>query len=398
MTQDKLWTRDFIIVSLLNFLLVLVFYLLVVVIGLYATRDLHASASQAGLVVGVFIVGCLVGRLLVGQILDRFGRKRCLLAGLFLAILTCLLYFPKAGIGFLILTRFLHGIAVGVAATATATVVAHLVPVSRRGEGLGYFGVSTSLATAVGPFIGMLMIQRVEFDVILTFCTAMSGVCLVVGMILGVPEMTEEQRADSPPAVSLSNLLERRVIPICSIMLFTGVLYSSVLSYLNTHAVERDLTDAASFFFMVYAVTVLVSRPFAGKLMDNSGANIIMYPCLLLMGLGLAGIGLAQSGLWLLAAAVLLGLGFGSIQICIQTIAIQKVEAARIGLATSTFFIFVDAGLGFGPYFLGLAVPYLGYGNLYLCLGALSVVAIVMYHLVHGVQERKEASSCQNVR
>ncbi|GAB3103044.1 hypothetical protein GCM10027217_25090 [Pseudomaricurvus hydrocarbonicus] len=93
MTQPQLWTRDFIIVSVLNFLLVLVFYLLVVVIGLYASRELHATASQSGLVVGVFIVGAMVGRLLAGQGLDRIGRKRCMTVGLFLAILTCLLYF-----------------------------------------------------------------------------------------------------------------------------------------------------------------------------------------------------------------------------------------------------------------------------------------------------------------
>ncbi|WP_439134404.1 MFS transporter [Pseudomaricurvus sp.] len=387
MTHPKLWTRDFIIVSVLNFLLVLVFYLLVVVIGLYASRDLQATASQAGLVVGVFIVGSLVGRLLTGQVLDRLGRKRCMITGLFLAILTCLLYFINAGIGFLIFTRFLHGVSIGVAATATATVVAHLVPASRRGEGLGYFGVSASLATAIGPFIGMLMVQRVDFEVILAFCTVMSVVCLIVGFMLGVPELTDEQRAMPRQQVSFNSLLERRVIPVCSIMLFAGVLYSSVLSYLNTFAVERDLVSAASFFFMVYAMTVLVSRPFAGKIMDNRGANIIMYPGLLLMGLGLAGIGWAQSGLLLLSAAVLLGLGFGSIQICIQAIVIQQVEAHKIGLATSTFFIFVDAGLGFGPYFLGLIVPYLGYGNLYLALGVLSLAPLVMYHFIHGVKE-----------
>ena len=116
MSQEKLWTRDFTIVSVLNFLLVLVFYLLVVVIGLYASRDLNATVSQAGLVVGVFIVGSLVGRVMAGQFLDRLGRKRSMLLGLFLAVLTCLMYFIEAGVGFLIFVRFIHGIAVGIAA------------------------------------------------------------------------------------------------------------------------------------------------------------------------------------------------------------------------------------------------------------------------------------------
>ncbi|GAB3103049.1 hypothetical protein GCM10027217_25100 [Pseudomaricurvus hydrocarbonicus] len=283
----------------------------------------------------------------------------------------------------------MHGIVVGVVATATATVVAHLIPVTRRGEGLGYFGVSTSLATAIGPFIGILMIQRTDFDVILIFCTSISVVCFFVGLMLRVPELSHEQRAVSDAGFRFGNLLERQVIPVCTVMLLTGVFYSSVLSYLNIYAIEKGLADAASFFFMVYAVTVLVSRPFAGRMMDSRGANMIMYPSLVLMGVGLACLGLAQSALVLLAGAVFLGLGFGSVQICIQAIVIKMVEPDRIGLATSTFFIFVDAGLGFGPYLLGLLVPYLGYGDLYLLLGILSVMSVLLYHLMHGAQERK---------
>lgn len=389
MSQDKLWTRDFTIISVLNFLLVLVFYLLVVVIGLYASRDLNASVSQAGLVVGVFIVGSLVGRLMAGQFLDRLGRKRSMLLGLFLAVLTCLLYFIEAGIGFLIVVRFLHGIAVGIAATATATVVAHLVPVTRRGEGLGYFGASSSLATAIGPFIGMLMMQRTGFDAIMVLCTVTAVACFAVGMVLRVPELDKSQPVVAPAGFSVNRFLELRVLPISMVMLLAGVFYSSVLAYLSAFAVEINLADTASFFFMVYAITVLVTRPASGRLMDVRGANIIMYPGLVVMALGFVCLGLAQTGWAILAGAVLLGLGFGSIQICIQAITIKQVTPERIGLATSTYFICVDAGLGFGPYLLGLIVPYLGYGHLYVTMGALTLLLLVLYHGVYGATERK---------
>lgn len=389
MSQDKLWTRDFTLISVLNFLLVLVFYLLVVVIGLYASRDLHASVSQAGLVVGVFIVGSMVGRLMAGQFLDRLGRKRCMLLGLFLAVLTCLLYFVEAGIGFLIVVRFLHGLAVGIAATALATVVAYLVPPSRRGEGLGYFGASSSLATAVGPFIGMLMMQRTSFTAIMVLCTVTAVACFMVALILRVPELDKTRHAPAPLGFALHRFLELRVVPISMVMLLAGVFYSSVLAYLSAFAVEMDLADAASLFFVVYAITVLITRPASGRLMDMRGANIIMYPGLAIMAAGFVCLGLAHTGLAILAGAVLLGLGFGSIQICIQAIAIKQVAPERIGLATSTYFICVDAGLGFGPYFLGLIVPYLGYGHLYVTMGALTLLLIGLYHSVYGARERK---------
>ena len=75
MSKPKLWTKDFIIVSSVNFLLTLVFYLLIVIIGVYAVDEYHATTSQAGLVTGIFIVGTLIGRLFIGRIIDSIGLK-----------------------------------------------------------------------------------------------------------------------------------------------------------------------------------------------------------------------------------------------------------------------------------------------------------------------------------
>lgn len=390
MTKPGLWTRDFIIVSALNFLVVLVFYLLIVVVGLYASRELQASASQAGLVAGVFIVGTLAGRVLIGQVIDRFGRKRSLLLGLLLAAATSLLYFIQLGIGFLIINRFLHGIGVGFAATAIATVVAHLIPPSRTGEGIGYFSMSASLATAIGPFIGIFMMQHVAFSTILMLCSVLSGACCLVGLWLRVPEIARDKMPRA--GLSLARLLEPRVVPLCSIVLLAGVCFSGVLSFLNAYAAERNLTQAASFFFLVYALTLLASRPFVGRLLDRRGANIVMYPAFVLLALGLATLGLAETGAFLLLSALLIGLGFGNLMSSIQAISIRLVEPERMGLATSTFFIFVDSGLGFGPYLLGLIIHYTGYADLYLWLGLMAVFAAGAYYLAHGRKVRARQS------
>ena len=384
MSKPTLWTRDFIIVSVLNFLLILVFYLLMVVMGLFATEQLQASPSQAGLVAGIFIVGVLAGRLLIGQFMARIGCKRSMLSGLFLGAFASLFYFVDADLSFLITIRFLHGVSVGIAATAIATVVAYLIPVSRSGEGIGYFGVSASLATAVGPFIGIYMLQHTEFAAILALCCMLSAVCVAVGLLLNVPEVNKEGEGSQPAKFALGNFIELKVVPICCIVFISGLYYSSVLSFLNMYALEKNLTDAASLFFVVYAVTLLVTRPYTGKLMDRKGENVVMYPGFILMALGLAALGMAESGSQLLLAAFLLALGFGSMQSCSQAIVIQMVSRERLALATSTFFIFVDAGLGFGPYILGLAVPSFGYANLYCLLSLFTLFSAVAYYFVHG--------------
>ena len=48
--------------------------------------------------------------------------------------------------------RLANGFAYGVVSTATSTIIASCIPLSRKGEGINYYGLSTSVAAAVGPF------------------------------------------------------------------------------------------------------------------------------------------------------------------------------------------------------------------------------------------------------
>ncbi|WP_159196809.1 MFS transporter, partial [Klebsiella pneumoniae] len=131
-------------------------------------------------------------------------------------------------------------------------------------------------------------------------------------------------------------------------------------------AKEINLVEAASFFFLMYAFAILLSRPFTGPLMDRKGENIIIYPAIVIMALGIFLLSQAQNSVMLLTSAALLGFGFGNIQSVCQTIAVKSTTLQRMGLATSTFFIALDAGLGFGPYFLGMLLDQIGYSQLYL--------------------------------
>jgi len=100
-------------------------------------------------------------------------------------------------------------------------------------------------------------------------------------------------------------------------------------------------------------------------------------------------LGFSASGYLLLIAAVFIGLGYGNLFSAHQTIAVKVAEPQNIGLATSTFFIFFDLGLGFGPYFLGLIVPFLNYAGLYIALGILMLLLIIPYYLFYGRYDYK---------
>ena len=134
----------------------------------------------------------------------------------------------------------------------------------------------------------------------------------------------------------------------------------------------------------MYAFAILLSRPFTGPLMDRKGENIIIYPAIVIMALGILLLSQAQNSVMLLSSAALLGFGFGNIQSVCQTIAVKSTTLQRMGLATSTFFIALDAGLGFGPYFLGMLLDQIGYRQLYLFSALLTLSCVVWYYLLHG--------------
>ncbi|MEK4870392.1 MFS transporter [Niallia sp. FSL W8-1348] len=389
--KDKLWTKEFIVISSVNFFLTLIFYLLMVTIAVFAVDEFHATTSQAGLVTGIFIIGTLIGRLFIGQAIDRIGRKKTLMIGLLCFTITTGLYFVDLGINFLLFNRFLHGITLGIASTAAGTIVADIIPSSRKGEGIGYFSMSTTLATAIGPFIGLFMSQHTTFQIIFSFCFLLGIISLFIGILVTVPELTKatvENTAESK-GLKLSSFLEPKALPIAFIILLVSLCYSSVLSFINFYAKEINLVDAASFFFIVYAAAIMVSRPFTGRLMDSKGANYVMYPAIILLSAGLLLLSQSESSFTLLLSGVFIGFGFGNMQSCAQAVAVKVTAPHRIGLATSTYYIFLDAGLGFGPYVLGFLIPLTGYPHLYMILSALALVVIVLYYLLYGRLERK---------
>lgn len=390
MSNPKLWTKDFIIVSSINFFLSLVFYLLIVIIGVYAVEEYHSTASQAGLVTGIFVIGTLIGRLFIGRSIDSIGMKKTMFIGLILYILTTSLYFIHAGIHFLLLNRFLHGIALGVASTAVGTIVARIIPAERKGEGIGYFSMSTTLATAIGPFIGLSMTQFTSYQMMFALCLVLGFISLITAVLVKIPAGVGAGAANSAEikGFKISNFIEPKAIPIAFITLLIAFGYSSVLSFINFYAKEIDLVQAASYFFLVYSIAILLSRPFTGRLMDSKGANYVMYPAFILFTGGLIFLSLASNGMMLMTAAVLIGLGFGNMQSCTQAIAIKVTPPHRMGLATSTFFISLDAGLGFGPYLLGFFIPAMSYSAMYMILSMVVLASAALYFLLHGKKEK----------
>lgn len=385
MTKSRLWTKNFIINTIINFLIFLGYYSLMVVIAVYAIDQLKATPSQAGLAAGIFIVAALFSRIFTGRAIEQVGRKKMLYIGLTVFSIATVLYFKATYFPFFMLVRIIHGIGFGISTTSTATIIANIIPHDRRGEGIGFYSLSVTLGSAIGPLIGMNLYQYVSFKAILILCVALLVVIFVQSVFLKIPkaELTVEQ-LDDMKRLTLNNFFEFKVLPIALIATLVYFSYSSIIGFLSIYTKEINLVGAGSFFFMVYSLSILISRPLIGRLFDSKGENFVMYPAFVLFAIGLVILSQAHQGFILLLSAVFLGIGFGTFASSGQTIAIKVSPAHRMGLATSTFLAIAEMGIGLGPYFLGLLLPVIGFRMLYLIMAIVVIIAMFGYYFVHG--------------
>ncbi len=385
MNKSILWTKDFIIISSTTFFVALTFYLLMTTLAVYTIDQFGASQSQAGIVSGIFVIGSLISRLLAGKYMELIGRKKLLYGSLVLFLIATLLYFPVENLMLLIVVRFIHGVAFGISTTVLATVVTDIIPSERRGEGIGYYSLSPTMATAIGPFLGLFITQHADFNMMFIVCTFFSVSSIVMVSFSHIPEarITREQ-IEAIKGFNFKDFFGKDAVPISIIMLLMGIAYSGILSFLNSYAIGISLISAASFFFIVYAVFILISRPFTGRLLDIKGDNIVMYPALLLFALSLVLLSITTSGFILLVSGALVGLGFGTIMSCAQAIAVKESPKHQIGLATSTFFLCMDLGMGTGPFLIGMIIPIVGFRGMYMTLAGGVSLSIFLYYFVHG--------------
>lgn len=374
-----IFNKYFIILMAVNFTVAFSYYITFVTTTSFSINVLHTSNALAGLASGIFIIGALVARLIFGSMADRIYLKPVLVVTLFIYFLATLVYIFINQYIPLVILRFIHGAVYGTASTCLGVILSQNVPASIRGSAIGYYGLSIVLASAIAPFLAILFIHMDNINLSFVIPAILLFISVFLSIYLRVKKV---KRVYVKQKFSLSNYIEYSALPVSFLAFLMTASYMPILSFIGDYSMSINLVEAGSWFFIFYAGVSMFSRPASGRLFDNLGHNFVLLPSIIIFMVALIMLSISDNSFLLLFSAVLTGLGYGSFFSSGQSYALFNAPRNRLGLATSTYYIFLDIGGGIGPYIFGFAGEKLGYSAMYQISALLVFIVLILYFIM----------------
>lgn len=352
--KDKLWTRSFISACVGNFLLFFAFYLLVPIFPLYLIETFHTSKSLVGLVLSSYTIAALLIRPLSAFILDMVNRKPVYVVAFLLFVISFVGYPLASALAVFLFIRILHGFTFGFVTTAGNSLVVDIMPASRRGEGLGYFGVANNMAMAIGPMISLFMHESYSFNSI--FYTAIVSGIVGFGFAMAIKSGKKMERTEKQPiAFDRFFLFKGFNAGVC--LMLMGIPYGMVVTYVALYGKELGIKSGIGVFFSLMAVGLIGSRLFAGKMVDRGKlVKVVAYGtfvCIITFFIlvGIKNINMQHDKIILsifYMVSLSLGVGYGMLFPAYNTLFVNLAPNNRRATASSTYMTTWDIGVGIG--------------------------------------------------
>ena len=395
MQEEKLWTPEFIGMSGSNLLLFMSQYIMVAALPIFIMETLGGGEVEAGMAMTAFQVGAVTCRPLAGKLIDAVQKQRLLLLASLAFLLIMLAFCFAHALGAIYALRLLHGCIFALATTATAAMAALVLPPARKGEGIGYFALSTNLAMVAGPLVGLLIIGHLGSRALFLFLTGLAALTLLAAGARRLPRAVTAPAPQRKRGFSLTDFIEPRSLAHSLLGGLVFFAYGGILTFIPLYAKSLGLQQETSLFFVVFALIIILTRPLIGRRFDRKGPDATVYPGFAVFALGMLLFSQASGLAGLLAAAALLGCGFGALSPAFQTLAVESAPPARAGVATATYFWSLDISVGLAALLLGGVAARLGYAFMY---GTVCTLVILGTALCYWAWRRRQRSRKRDVR
>ena len=384
--KEKLFTPSYMLIIAANFLQFFGFWLLMPVLPFYLLEVFQADKASIGAILSCYTVAALCVRPFSGYLLDTFARKPLYLVAYF--ALTCMFggYLLATTLSFFILLRIIHGVAFGMVTVGGNTIVIDVMPSSRRGEGLGYYGLSNNIAMSIGPMIGLFLHDAGTSYPIIFACSLSAS---IIGFVCASLIRTPYKPAIKRDPISLDRFILLKGIPAGISLLLLSIPYGMTTNYVAMYAKQIGITSPTGYFFTLMAIGMAVSRLFSGKLVDKGRITQVIQAGMFLVCICF--FGLSASG-WIIkefaeattyiffAISLLLGIGFGTMFPAYNTLFVNLAPNKQRGTATSTYLTSWDVGIGIGMVMGGYLAEIATFKIAYLAGASLTVLSLLYFY------------------
>ncbi|RGT35758.1 MFS transporter [Bacteroides clarus] len=384
--KDRLVTPGYCFILAANFLLYFGFWLLIPVLPFYLSEIFNAGNSTIGIILSCYTVAALCIRPFSGYFLDSFARKPLYLLAYFIFMTMFAGYIIAGSLVLFILFRIIHGVSFGMVTVGGNTVVIDIMPSSRRGEGLGYYGLSNNIAMAVGPMSG-LFLHDAGMSYTTIFCCSL-GSC-IAGFICASLVKTPYKPPVKREPISLDRFILLKGIPAGISLLLLSIPYGMTTNYVAMYAKEIGINATTGFFFTFMAVGMAISRIFSGKIVDkgkitqviSAGLYIVVFSFFLLSAcVYIIDWNSMACSIIFFAVALLLGVGFGIMFPAYNTLFVNLAPNNQRGTATSTYLTSWDVGIGIGMLTGGYIAEVSTFDKAYLFGACLTIISMLYFN------------------
>lgn len=384
--KDRLVTPSYCFILAANFLLYFGFWLLIPVLPFYLSEVFSAGNSTIGIILSCYTVAALCIRPFSGYFLDSFARKPLYLTAYFIFMTMFAGYIIAGSLTLFILFRIIQGVSFGMVTVGGNTVVIDIMPSSRRGEGLGYYGLSNNIAMAVGPMSGLFLHDAgMSFTTI--FCCSL-GSC-IAGFVCASLVKTPYKPPVKREPISLDRFILLKGIPAGISLLLLSIPYGMTTNYVAMYAKQIGINATTGFFFTFMAIGMAISRIFSGKIVDrgkitqviSAGLYLVVFSFFLLSAcVYLISWNNMLCTVVFFAVALLLGVGFGIMFPAYNTLFVNLAPNSQRGTATSTYLTSWDVGIGIGMLTGGYIAEVSTFDKAYLFGACLTIVSMLYFN------------------
>ncbi|MGV2940187.1 MFS transporter [Mesobacillus sp. LC4] len=361
-------------------------------------KSIGASGTEIGLVTALFSIGAVLSRPFIGFMLEYKARGPLVLIGAVMLLLITFLYPLSQVVVIFLAIRLIHGLAWGWSTTVNGTAAVDLVPNSRLGEGMGYFGLSITIGMIIAPSLGIFLFQVTSFDNLIYISGALGVIALVLlGTIkYNTPNQVLTTKKEDLKFTYLGSLVEKSGWFPAMLTLLINLGYGTIVTFIVIFGDERGI-DQIFLFYLCNAILASLSRPVAGKWFDQKGPVGLVILTISITIMGMWVLSFAHSNIMIAIAGVLFGIGFGSLIPTLQSWTLSLTPPNRRGVANGMFFSSIDLGIGLSGLVFGVLAQFVELGALFRISSGFIVLALILT-IVKGrrtkeVQQPKEALS-----